>query len=531
MKINKIFTSIFAITALALSGCEKSFDELEKDPNRPVNVPASLVLQGVESDMFNNIGRPFSAEMRWNQFYCSNYNYYATNEYTWTSGSNHYNTLKNVIKMEEEAKRAGLADVNGYSALGKFFRAFFFYEMTIRMGDLPMTEALKGIDNTTPKYDTQKAVFVQVLKWLDEANTDMAALITKGETSVTGDFYFGGDVRKWQKTVNAYKLRVLVALSKKEADADLGIKAKFAEMMGNPAKYPLLGSVTESLQYTYNNFNKYPSNPDNFGFDATRQNMSKAYVEPLSLMNDPRVMVTCEPAGAELKAGKKPSDYSAYVGASSAEDLTDMSEKAGRNNGAGFAPGVYSFQNRYRYYRNYTAETTFIVGYPEMCFNIAEGYHLGWATGDVETWYKRGIQASMDFYGIKNGSNTMTYSRTGGRDAADLATFTIDFDFEKYYAQTSVKYAGKTTKGQEQILTQKYLAFFMNSGMEAYFNWRRTGFPKFYSGVGNGNSNRIAVRWQYPLSERTTNAANYKTAIDSQFGGRDDINDVLWLLK
>ena len=531
MKINKIFTAIFAVAALTLSSCEKSFEELEKDPNRPVNVPASLVLQGVESDMFNNIGRPFSAEMRWNQFYCSNYNYYATNEYTWTSGSNHYNTLKNVIKMEEEAKRAGLADVNGYSALGKFFRAFFFYEMTVRMGDLPMSEALKGIDNIAPKYDSQKAVFVQILKWLDESNDNMAALITKGETSVSGDFYFGGDMRKWQKAVNAYKLRVLVALSKKETDSDLNIKARFSELMSNPTKYPLFTSLTESLQYTYNNFNKYPSNPDNFGFDATRQNMSKAYVEPLSLLNDPRVMITCEPAGAELKAGKKPSDFSAYVGASSAEDLTDMSEKAGRNNGAGYAPGVYSFQNRFRYYRNYTAETTFIVGFPEMCFNIAEAYHLGWATGDAETWYKKGIQASMDFYGVKNGTNTMTYSKTGGRDAADLATFTIDFDFEKYYAQTSVKYDGKTAKGQEQILTQKYLAFFMNSGMEAYFNWRRTGFPKFYAGVGNGNSNRIAIRWQYPLSERTTNSTNYKAAIDSQFGGKDDINDSLWLLK
>ncbi|AFK02108.1 hypothetical protein Emtol_0957 [Emticicia oligotrophica DSM 17448] len=531
MKINKIFTAIFAVAALTLSSCEKSFEELEKDPNRPVNVPASLVLQGVESDMFNNIGRPFSAEMRWNQFYCSNYNYYATNEYTWTSGSNHYNTLKNVIKMEEEAKRAGLADVNGYSALGKFFRAFFFYEMTVRMGDLPMSEALKGIDNIAPKYDSQKAVFVQILKWLDESNDNMGALITKGETSVSGDFYFGGDMRKWQKAVNAYKLRVLVALSKKETDSDLNIKARFSELMSNPTKYPLFTSLTESLQYTYNNFNKYPSNPDNFGFDATRQNMSKAYVEPLSLLNDPRVMITCEPAGAELKAGKKPSDFSAYVGASSAEDLTDMSEKAGRNNGAGYAPGVYSFQNRFRYYRNYTAETTFIVGFPEMCFNIAEAYHLGWATGDAETWYKKGIQASMDFYGVKNGTNTMTYSKTGGRDAADLATFTIDFDFEKYYAQTSVKYDGKTAKGQEQILTQKYLAFFMNSGMEAYFNWRRTGFPKFYAGVGNGNSNRIAIRWQYPLSERTTNSTNYKAAIDSQFGGKDDINDSLWLLK
>jgi hypothetical protein len=137
----------------------------------------------------------------------------------------------------------------------------------------------------------------------------------------------------------------------------------------------------------------------------------------------------------------------------------------------------------------------------------------------------------MDFYGVKNGTNTMTYSKTGGRDAADLATFSIDFDFEKYYAQELVKYAGKTVKGQEQILTQKYLAFFMNSGMEAYFNWRRTGFPKFYTGVGNGNSNRIAVRWQYPLSERATNAVNYKAAIASQFGGKDDINDMLWIVK
>jgi hypothetical protein len=285
------------------------------------------------------------------------------------------------------------------------------------------------------------------------------------------------------------------------------------------------------LEFRFNNFNKYPSNPDNFGFDATRQNMSKTYVEPLSKMNDPRIMITCEPAGASLKAGKLPSDYSAYIGASSAEDLADMTDKAGRSNGAGFAPGVYSFQNRFRYYRNYTAENTFIVGYPEMCFNIAEAYHLGWATGDAETWYKRGIQASMDFYGIKNGANTMTYSKTGGREAADLANFSVNFDFDNYYKQELVKYAGKNTKGLEQIITQKYLASFMNSGMEGYFNWRRTGFPKFETGVGNGNSNRIAVRWQYPFSERNTNAANYKAAIDAQFAGKDDINDVIWILK
>ena len=224
-------------------------------------------------------------------------------------------------------------------------------------------------------------------------------------------------------------------------------------------------------------------------------------------------------------------NFTAFVGASSGEDLTDMSEKAGRNNGAGFAPGVYSFQSRSRYYSNYVGEAVFIVGYPEMCFNLAEGINRGWATGNAEQWYKQGIQASQEFYGVKTGALTMRYSRTGGRDAADFGTYTVNFDFDTYYAQPLVKYSGNTAAGLSQILTQKYLAFFMNSGMEAYFNYRRTGVPTFLTGVGTGNSGRIATRWQYFFSERTTNETNYKAAIQSQFGGKDDINDPLWISK
>lgn len=528
MKIKKYILGIASVLMLIFSACEKPFDALEQDPNRAVHVPASLVLQGVEYNMFYDNGVPFSAEMRWNQFYCSNYNYYATNEYTWTSFRDQYAALKNVVKMEEEAVNAGLPAVNAYSAVGKFFRAYFFDQMSKRAGDLPMNEALKGISNTKPVYDSQKTIYIQILKWLEEANTELAGLISSGST-LTGDFYYGGDLKKWQKAVNAMRLRVLIGLSKKESDADLGIKTKFAEMIGNPSKYPLFSSMSENLEFKFNNFNKYPSNPDNFGFDATRQNMSKAYIEPLTKMRDPRVMVTCEPAGFELKSGKKPSDYTAFVGASSAEDLADMSSKAGVDNGAGFAPGKYSFQSRSRYYKNYTAENTFILGYPELCFNIAEGIARGWASGSAEDWYKKGIQASMSFYGIKDGTLTMTYSRNGSKEAAEQINYTIDFNFETYYNQDLVKLT--QANAIQQIVTQKYLAFFMNSGMEAYFNWRRTGFPTLYTGVGNGNSGRIALRWQYPLSERTINKANYDAAISRQFGGKDDINDQIWLIK
>ena len=159
MKIKNIILGMLGFSLIALSSCEKTFDQLEKDSNRAVQVPASLVLQAVEFNVMNDNGRPFSAEARYNQFYCSNYNYYANNEYNLGQMPNQYTTLKNVVKMEEEAKKLGLADVNGYAALGKFFRAYLFDQMSKRVGDLPMTDALKGIENIAPKYDSQKVIY------------------------------------------------------------------------------------------------------------------------------------------------------------------------------------------------------------------------------------------------------------------------------------------------------------------------------------------------------------------------------------
>jgi hypothetical protein len=528
--MKNILNLVFIAILIGFTSCDNTFEELEIDKNRPVSVPPALVLQAIEFDMYNNTGRPFSAEMRWNQFYCSNYNYYATNEYQWAEMPNHFFTLNNVIKMEEEAIKTGASTINPYSAVGKFFRAFFYDQMTKRVGDLPIDNALKGNGELFPKYNTQKEVYLQILKWLEESNDELSKLVTQGNQSLTGDIYLGGNLSKWQKVVNAFHLRILIELSKKESDSDLNIKSKFSNILGNPSKYPILLGSNDNLQFVSNQFNKYPSNPDNFGFDATRQNMSKAYIERLTERKDPRVMKTCEPVGALLKSGKLPSDYSSFVGAESGEDLADMSEKAGTNNGAEFAPGQYSFQNRSRYYSNYVGESTFIVGYPEMCFNIAEAINRNWVSGDAKSWYEKGIKASMEFYGIAEGTNTMTYSRNGGRDAADQRNYSINFSFTDYFNQENVKYESGVN-GLEKIITQKYLAFFMNSGMEAYFNWRRTGLPKFYTGVGTGNSGRIAVRWIYPFSERNTNQENYKAAIDTQFAGKDDINEMIWILK
>jgi hypothetical protein len=515
---------IFQITALVLiigsiSACKKSFDSLAADPNRATSVPANLILNNVLLDFTEEA---FNSTQRWNQYYVCNYAYYGNNEYNWTGYSyNGYNMLKNIAQMEAEANKT-VAAPNPYTAIGKFLKAYYLYDLTMHLGDVPVSEALKGLDNVTPKYDSQKQVFQQILTYLEQANTEMGTLKSTNYV-LSGDFYYGNNIAKWQKAVNAFKLRVLIQLSQKDTDTDLAIKTKFAETISNPSKYPLFTSDADNLAFVYNNqYNKYSTNPDNFGFDATRYNMSSTYLGNLTSLKDPRTFYVAEPASSLVASGKTPNSYDAFVGAGAGEDLATMSANANL--------GKYSFINRKRYYQTYTAEATTQVGYQEMCFNIAEAANRGWISGqDAETWYQNGIKASQAFYGIKEGANTVTFQKPGGT-LAESVTYSVDFNYATYYAQPAVKYAGSST-GLNQILLQKYLAMYQNSGPEGYYNWRRTGVPTFHVGPGTGNSQRVALRFQYPSAERAVNKTNVEAAIASQFGGSDDINAKMWIIK
>jgi hypothetical protein len=521
MKFKNIIVSFLAVSLLVLASCTK-FEDLAINPNNPENVPASLVFTKVANDL--NAG-PWSTAHQYSQFWCINYEYYGNQNYNWTSTDLNFATLYDVQKMEEEAVKGG-ADrtLNPYSALGKFFRAFFFVNMSQRVGDVPMTEAFQAATGVyAPKYDEQKTIYIQSLKWLEEANADLASLIAKGDKTLSGDIYYSNNLAAWQKAVNVFRLRVLISLSKKESEID--VKKQFADMIGNAAKYPIFSSNADNLAFTYNSVqNKYPTNPDNFGFNATRYNMAETYIKGLTDLKDPRVFLAAEPADARLKKGDKPSDFSAYVGAPTGESLADMSTKVNDE--------LYSYINRAKYYSGYTAEKNVNIGYVEQCFNIAEAYNRGWlAGGRASEFYENGIKASMSFNGIKDGTNTFAYLPKG-KKLGEYTPFTVDVKVADYLAQADVKYKGDNADGLKQILTQKYLGFFQNSGWEAFYNQRRTGVPTFSVGSGNTNGQKIPKRWQYPNTERTINTANWKASLQRQFGNEnDDINANLWIIK
>lgn len=530
MKLLQLPIIILFAAALFGAGCSKQFEDYSQNENQPIpgKVPPGIILKSILNDL---AVFPGGDADKADQFICSNYVYYGNNQYWTGSTSWQYGDLNNTIAMEAEARRLAGSDNNPYHALGLFFRSFFFVNMSEKVGDLPMTEALQGLGNTMPKYDTQKEIFKQSLLWLDTANTMLADQIANGFLEFSSDFYYNQRISsplsprdaliEWQKVVNSYKLRVLIELSKHADDADLNVKQQFATIFNDPTKYPIFTSAADNLQYVYNSsYNYYPDNITNLGNNQIRLNLAATLETNLSSLHDIRAMVIGEPARG---LGFSDTAYESFVGAPSGMDLSTMSALIG----SGLADSKISLYNRNHFYSGYTAEPTYILSYPEVNFCIAEAINRGWITGDAEAYYNSAIKAQLAFYGIVDGANTVTLQAASGTEIP----YSKYFSFAQYFAQSSVKYAGNNTAGLNQILLQKYLAYARNSGFQAYFQWRRTGVPTFSTGPGTGNGGVIPLRWQYPTNESSANQTNYEAALTSQYGGEDNINAKMWLIQ
>ena len=107
--------------------------------------------------------------------------------------------------MVQEADRTGNPV---YKSLARFSNLTFI-SLSETFGDIPYSEAVKdGV--FYPKYDDQKSVYKGVLSELALANTELS----KFNTSVSGDIIYNGDLLKWRKLINSYRLRILMDLSK-----------------------------------------------------------------------------------------------------------------------------------------------------------------------------------------------------------------------------------------------------------------------------------------------------------------------------
>ena len=531
IKINNIILGLVAIS-FGITGCQKG--DLLSNPNvaaESSTIPSSLILNHITANLMKEEDPIVSNVWKWNQNTVSNYTYYyGSNAYSWSTTSTTYDNIKYCLKMEEQAFNQYKNKTNVYFALSKFFKAYSYIWLTQRVGDIPMSQS-NSVTNLEPKYDSQKDVYKQSLALLDTANLQMAALISSANANTkvdAGGDIFGLTYAQWQKAINTYKLRVLISLSKRADDAaDLNIKSQFSAIVNNPTQYPIMSSNSDNVVYKYNAaYNQYP--PHRYGYAQYNNciNISKTWINATVPNKDPRVFALLSPGVLSIDAANPVGSFSNYVGQETDSAISAM--KFTYTSTSYLASPNY---NRYMTPSNIggtISEPYILLGYSEMCFNIAEAVNRGWVTGQTaSSWYTKGIQASLDWYGIKQGGTMVVSNNDGTKPNLGTATYDVNTFL------TNVTYAGDNATGLTQILNQKYVSFFLNSGFESYYQWRRTGVPTFKEGgVGIGTPTfKIPLRWQYPIDESTYNATNNKSALTSQYGGTDDLYAKMWLIK
>lgn len=519
---------IATLLILSATSCQKGKLYLNPNAGNPNSVvPVSLILNHLTATLIRNEEQPFGttgsdAPYKTDQFEVSNYSkYWGTNEDSWSYSQHSYEILKYAIQLESQAQSQVGAN-SKYAAAAKFFRAYSAVWLSQRVGDIPMSQA-GDPKILTPIFDTQKDVYKNSLKLLDDANTIMTTAIAAAPNAVfdSGDI-FGLTNLQWQKLINTYRLRVLISLSKRADDnADLNIKTQFATILGNATTYPIMTANSDNMVYKFVASNQYP--PFQQGNNAYNefQNVGKPLLDITTATADPRTFLMASPVDpAPAKIGQ----FSDYIGADPGTALSTLQN----------TPGLYSRFNGARYFGSNlgsNAEPFIFIGFPEMCFNIAEAINRGWvptlSATDAKTWYDKGIDRSFANFGLDiNADKVVTISDLGGKTLGTTVTDNTTF-------KTNVAYnVGDPAVALTQILQQKYVAFFMNSGWEAFMNARRTGVPVLREGVGIGTTGgKIPKRWLYPLDEINANNSNYKASIASQYGGADVVTNDTWLTK
>ncbi|MBO8444497.1 MAG: SusD/RagB family nutrient-binding outer membrane lipoprotein [Bacteroidetes bacterium] len=165
----------------------------------------------------------------------------------------------------------------------------------------------------------------------------------------------------------------------------------------------------------------------------------------------------------------------------------------------------------------------------ETQFLLAEAVLRGWISGDAKEYYENGIRLSFEQWGAA-GADAYIADETSIPDDHN------DFLSQTYVRNTEVKINWDTESDNaghlEQIITQKWIANFP-MGIEAWAEYRRTGYPELCESVATNESNatihsiRDYHRLRYPYTEADLNESNYNAAV-AALGGDHESTPLFW---
>ncbi|MDO6674855.1 SusD/RagB family nutrient-binding outer membrane lipoprotein [Tenacibaculum sp. 1_MG-2023] len=471
--MKKIKLLILTLSVLSLYRCD-DLSELNVDPNTAVAVAPSTLLT---TSQFNYYSRVSGVNMNadWGQLMVQ---YWAQNEYTEESRYNvnvtHYNVswrvfyadvLKELFSAKELVDGELISNdikTNKKNILDVMI-AQTFITLTDSYGDVPYTEAISDIP--LPVYDSQETIYKSVLQTLKNASD---TFVSSADSFKSGDVIYGGNVDSWKKFTNSLMLRYAMRLS--------DIDPATAEQYAKAAESNLISNNGENALFTFDS-NQDRANPLFRNLSPLIDNrddycVSEYLVSTLENMGDPRLEEYAKPASGGTILGMP-------YGLND-NDATVLKPTTSRPN-------------------DQVREATtphLIISYSEVEFLLAEAYQRGFLTGNAGDAYNRGIEASMNQWGITDATTISDYIANNPYNASNW----------------------KMSLG-----TQKWVGLYMN-GLEAWSEWRRLDFPQLTVPTA-AVINSIPVKLPYPLSE-TQNNSNQLSKVTSTPGNLT--NKVWW---
>jgi len=474
--MKKIFnyTLVVLVIGLLITSCTKNWEEMNIDPNNPVDVPMTNIL----ANSIIYTGDQFFDDWQGMNNFCSytghvtKIQYIDEARYQYRSNvvdnawRDYYRIQMDLQKLKDKA----IAAENPYMEAVATTYSVFLWQMAVdQWGNIPYSEAAsaESTENWTPKYDNAEEIYNDLFNKLEEANNKFNITgLPANQTEIgDGDFIYGGDASKWQKFANSLRLRLAVRISKSNPAK---AKSEMETVFNNPSKYPIFTSNDDEAKLKWEGAAPYKEpwaeNHENRDDHA----MAQTIVDSLINLGDPRLPVIAEPNGEGN-----------YIGA-----------PEGAPNGT-FNPDTIS---RIGYmYRDDVAGYTWFMRYSELEFIIAEAAMNGWSTPeDAETAYLNGITASFEETGVSD-------------------------QFDAYVANPLVAFTGTDADKYHKIYLQKWIALF-KEGQELWAEQRRTDFPPMPSASGSvygpENHNRGPFHYPYPVSEQVLNSSNISPELE-----------------
>jgi len=499
----------FVASLVIMPGCTKDFRETNTNRNNPTSVTPDLLLSGIikstldqqvsEAWGIGNIVAQYHAKIQF-----VNEDRYGWNEQNgiWNNVYGNYRNLQNIFTQ------VGTNTSSPYYGVALILKSWMFSLATDAYGDVPYSEAGKAKSDGLyqPKYDKQEDIYTGILADLKKANEVLAT----ANGPFSGDLIYGGGASsliKWRRLANSLRLRYLLRLSKQKS-----VTTEMQAILSDPTNNPIFTGNSDNAELRYLSAapNQWPLYGSRVGsFDEFR--VSKTLTDRLSTLNDPRVRVFGRPTQASVAAGSPvilgiPNGLSdvaalAYNGGVQGVSRVGYTFACLVCNDAGQTPPVAD------------APRAILMNYAELQFILAEARQKGIiTTGDATTYYNNGIIANFAYW-----------------QSVVPAAYNINVAIPTgYLTQPAVQLIGTDSGILQKIALQKWIALYFN-GLEAWFDWKRTGLPEIIPGPANLNSNKVPVRYIYPLTEQALNGANRTAAVQRQ--GADDLNTRSWIFK